>query len=175
MLACLFPVLFRKSFKRSKEEQKICMRVDSSTTSASFLSPPSTPRFRKFGTPELRVRVAFLYRQASNRIWRRVHDSKKQKTRGEKKISGKLDSPVHEDATAAVKGALNETVGGRKMLEQVFIVDVVDLYDHVLLEWREQGIVERQAQDREHMGDVCGLQGVPSAQGEEAADFEDID
>lgn len=75
---------------------------------------------------------------------------------------------MHEDATAAVKAGLNETVGLREVLQQVLVVDVVDLDDMVLV-GAEQRLVERQAQHRQHVGDVCLGERVAAAQGEEAA------
>lgn len=51
---------------------------------------------------------------------------------------------MHENATIAVKAVLNETVRLREVLQQVFIVDVIDL-DDMVGEGGEQVLVEGQA------------------------------
>lgn len=75
--------------------------------------------------------------------------------------------PMHKHGATSIEGLLDEAVGGRKVLEQVLVVDVVDLDDHVL-EGAEEGVVERHAQDGQDVGDVGLLQGISAAQGEDA-------
>lgn len=50
--------------------------------------------------------------------------------------------PVDQHAATPVKTLLNKLVGGRKMLEQVFIFYIVDLDNHVL-ERAEELLIER--------------------------------
>ena len=53
------------------------------------------------------------------------------------------------------------------MLEQVFVLDIVDLDDHVI-EGGEEVVVEGGTQDRQDMSNVCMLEGLAAAQGKDA-------
>lgn len=61
----------------------------------------------------------------------------------------------------------DEAVGGGEMLEQIFVVDIVDLDDHVR-KGGEQVSVQRGAQDGQDVGNVGLLQGFASPQREHA-------
>ena len=64
-----------------------------------------------------------------------------------------LNLPVYKHAATAIQTFLDETVGGREVLEQVLVFNVINL-DYMMAERAEQVLVERHAQDGEHMGDV---------------------
>lgn len=72
------------------------------------------------------------------------------------------NSPMHKHPATAVKSFLDEAVGGRKVLEQVFVVDIVHLNDHVR-EGAEQGWVQRHAEDGQHVSDISLLKSVAPA------------
>jgi hypothetical protein len=65
--------------------------------------------------------------------------------------------PVHQDSATRIQTFSDKGIGGVEMLQQIFILDVVDLDDHVL-EGSEQVLVKGQAKHGENMGDVCVLQ-----------------
>lgn len=67
-------------------------------------------------------------------------------------------SPVHKDTATAIEAVLDETIGCREVLQQILIVYIIDLDEHVV-ERAEQLLVQRHTQDREDMRDV----GVPES------------
>ena len=78
---------------------------------------------------------------------------------------------LDQDSAPAVEPLLDEAIGGGEMLEEVFVVDIVDLYN-VLLEGAEEGRVQWGAQDRDDVGNVCLLESLTSAKGEHAPDVQ---
>jgi len=78
----------------------------------------------------------------------------------------KLNLPVHKHTTASVECLLNEFIGLGKVLEQILVFDIVDLYYEVF-ERTEQGLVQGQAQGRKYMCDSSLFQCIFTAQGEQ--------
>lgn len=72
--------------------------------------------------------------------------------------------PVDQHTPAAIEPILDKRIGCSKMLEQIFIVDVVYLDDMVLVRGKDF-LVKRQAQHGEHMGDVGRFQSLLPAEG----------
>jgi hypothetical protein len=60
---------------------------------------------------------------------------------------------MDQDATACIQPRLDKGVGRRKILQQVFILAVVDL-DFEILKRIRQGFLGPHAQHRDYMGDV---------------------
>ena len=75
---------------------------------------------------------------------------------------------MYQDAPARVQSILNELCTCGKMFEKVVVIDVVDLDDLVRVAG-EQVLVQRQPQDRQHMGDAAVLQRLLAAQRKEAS------
>lgn len=80
-----------------------------------------------------------------------------------------LNLPVYKHAATAIQTLLDELVGGREVLEQVLVFDVIHL-DYMMAERAEQVPVKRHAQDGQHVGDVGVPESVTPAQGEDAID-----
>jgi hypothetical protein len=74
---------------------------------------------------------------------------------------------LDQDSAAAIKSLLDEAIGGREVLEEIFVIDVVDLYN-VVLERAEEGRVQWGAQDRNDVGNVCLLESLTPAEREHA-------
>jgi len=53
---------------------------------------------------------------------------------------------MHQHAATSVEAGLDEAIAGRKVLEEVLVVDIIDLY-YAVSEAVEQLLVERQSQD----------------------------
>ena len=66
---------------------------------------------------------------------------------------------MNQDAFSPVQSALDECIAGRKVLDDVLVVHIVNL-DDVVLEIDKQMLIKRQPQGRHHMGDVGLGQGV---------------
>lgn len=60
---------------------------------------------------------------------------------------------MHQHAATSVEPGLDEAIAGRKVLEEVLVLDIVDLY-YAMSEAVEQLTVQRQPQDGEHMCDT---------------------
>jgi len=60
---------------------------------------------------------------------------------------------MHEHSASAVQAFLDEAIGCHEVLEQVFVLDIIHLYDK-MLERPEKILVQWQPQDREDVGDV---------------------
>lgn len=75
---------------------------------------------------------------------------------------------MHKHTTTGVEPILDETIGRGEMLEQILVLDIVHLDDHVD-EGPEEIVGERRAQDREYVGDARFLESLSSAHGEDAA------
>jgi len=72
---------------------------------------------------------------------------------------------VHKHTTTSVQCLLNEFVGLGKMLQQVFVFDVVNLY-HEVFERAKQGLVQGQTQGRNDMCNSSLFQRFFATQGE---------
>lgn len=81
--------------------------------------------------------------------------------------------PVHEDAASRIKSILDELVGVRKGLQEVFIVDIVHFYD-LLLEASEQLCIGVESQDGQDMCDASRLQRLSSPQREEPTRYQSL-
>jgi hypothetical protein len=67
------------------------------------------------------------------------------------------DSPMNQDSTAIIQSALDEFIACSKMLEKILILNIVYL-DHFVGKGLEQGLVERESQDRQDVRDAGILQ-----------------
>jgi hypothetical protein len=74
---------------------------------------------------------------------------------------------LDQDSATTVEPLLDEVIGSGKVLEKVFIIDIVDLYN-VLLERTEEGRVQWAAQDGDDVGNVCLLESLTPAKSEHA-------
>lgn len=61
---------------------------------------------------------------------------------------------MYQYSATTIEPLLDEFVGGWKVLQQILVFDVVNLYYHVLLEGAEKLPIQRQAQHRQDMCDV---------------------
>jgi len=71
--------------------------------------------------------------------------------------------PVHKHTSASLQPTLNELVTSREVFEQILIIDIVDLHDHVI-KTLEQPLIQRQSQHRQNVRDTGFLQGFFTAQ-----------
>lgn len=77
------------------------------------------------------------------------------------------NSPMHQHPPTAIQPLLDELITSRKVLEQILIIHIIDLYD-LVLETLEQSILERRPQDGQDVRDTGFTDGFFSAEGEEA-------
>lgn len=83
-------------------------------------------------------------KRRARRSWQTTNETDMGKDRG---------LPVNKNATSSIESALNESIGFRKVFEQVFILYIVHLHSHVL-EAIEQTLLHWQLQYSEHMCDT---------------------
>jgi hypothetical protein len=81
-----------------------------------------------------------------------------------------VDLPMHQDSATSLKPLLYEAVCGREMRQQIFVVDIVDLHNHVL-EGAEQVLIEWCPQDRQDVRNVGLLEGFAPSQSEHATQY----
>ncbi len=86
-----------------------------------------------------------------------------QQSRARKASDHPASLPVHKYTSTSLQPALNELITSRKMFEQILIIDIVDLHDHVIKPL-EQPLVQWQSQHRQDMRDAGCLQGFFTAQ-----------
>lgn len=64
---------------------------------------------------------------------------------------------MHKHPAISVQTIPDELIAGRKMLQEVLIIDIVDFHD-LVIEALKKCRVQWKSQDREHMGNATSLQ-----------------
>lgn len=73
-----------------------------------------------------------------------------------------FDLPMNQYASSLIKPLLDEGIAGGKMLNDIFVIDVID-FDDVVLVINKEIAIERQSQHRYYMCNVGLVQGLFSA------------